>query len=63
FLNAVNWLAEEEETIAIRPKEARTDPLILDTDQETTLMLISTVLLPAAALLFGSGAGQGRRRL
>lgn len=63
FLNAVNWLAQEEETIAIRPKEARSDPLILDSNQERTLLLISTVLLPGVAFLLGLGAWQWRRRL
>ena len=63
FLNAVNWLAEEEETISIRPKEARMSPLILSGDQENTVLLVSVVFLPGAALLLGLGAWQWRRRL
>jgi ABC-type uncharacterized transport system involved in gliding motility auxiliary subunit len=63
FLNAVNWLAEEEDTIAIRPKEARMSPLILTSDQETTVLLVSVVILPGVALLLGLGAWQWRRRL
>ena len=63
FLNSVSWLAEEEETISIRPKEARMSPLILDSNQERSLFLVAVVLLPGTVLVVGFGVWQWRRRL
>jgi len=62
-LNAINWLAEDEAVISIRPKEARVSPLILNSEQEGLLFWVSIVILPGAALLAGLGAWQWRRRL
>jgi ABC-type uncharacterized transport system involved in gliding motility auxiliary subunit len=63
FLNVINWLAADEQTIAIRPKEARMSPLILSDGQEKTVFWVSVVALPGVALLMGLGVWQWRRRL
>jgi gliding motility-associatede transport system auxiliary component len=63
LLNVINWLAEDEAVISIRPKAARMSPLILDSAQEGMLFWVSVVILPGAALLVGLGAWQWRRRL
>jgi ABC-type uncharacterized transport system involved in gliding motility auxiliary subunit len=63
FLNIINWLAEDEAVISIRPKEVRASPLILDSEQAGMIFLVSIVILPGAVLLLGLGAWQWRRRL
>jgi len=63
FLNVINWLAADEESISIRPKEARMSPLILNSEQEGAFFWVYVVILPGAALLVGLGAWQWRRRL
>lgn len=63
LLNIINWMAEDEAVISIRPKELRATPLILNSEQAGMLFLVSIVILPGAALLLGLGAWQWRRRL
>lgn len=55
FLNAVSWLAEEEELIAIRAREGGgSGPVILTAAQQPLLFWVPVVLLPLA--VFTSGA-------
>jgi ABC-type uncharacterized transport system involved in gliding motility auxiliary subunit len=63
LLNVINWLAEDEAVISIRPKAAKMSPLILNSEQEGLLFWASVIILPGAALLMGLGAWQWRRRL
>jgi ABC-type uncharacterized transport system involved in gliding motility auxiliary subunit len=63
FLNVINWLAEDEAVISIRPKAAEMSPLILNSEQEGLLFWLSVIILPGAALLVGLGSWQWRRRL
>lgn len=63
LLNVINWLAQDEAVISIRPKAARMSPLILNSEQEGLLFWMSVIILPGAALLAGLGAWQWRRRL
>jgi len=53
FVNTVNWLAEEEELISIRPKQLGFNPIHLTRSQARTLFWISVVLLPLAVLIAG----------
>ena len=53
FMNALSWLAEEEDLIAIRPKEELNQPVVLSHTQGRILFWTSVVLLPGAVLLFG----------
>ncbi|HUJ79112.1 MAG TPA: DUF4350 domain-containing protein [Nitrospiria bacterium] len=63
LLNVINWLAEDQAVISIRPKEARMSPLILNTEQAAVVFWVSVAILPGVALLGGVGAWQWRRRL
>ncbi|MBI4413379.1 MAG: GldG family protein [candidate division NC10 bacterium] len=62
FLNSISWLAEEEDLISIRPREAKFTPLILTASQGQAAFWVGVILPPAAALLAGVGVGIRRRR-
>ena len=53
FLNAVNWLAQQENLIAIRPREARDRRLTLTADQQQRIFLLSIFVIPG--LVFAGG--------
>jgi ABC-type uncharacterized transport system involved in gliding motility auxiliary subunit len=60
FLNAVNYLTEEEALIAIRPAKTPVRPLTLTSSQALALFLIPLVLLPG--LIIGTGIWVWRSR-
>jgi len=53
FMNSLNWLAQQESLIAIRPKEASDRRLTMTANHITGLFWLSIVLIPAVVL----GAG------
>ncbi len=53
FLNTVSWLAEEEDQISIRPKDAKQTPVFLSAQQAQAVFLLPVVVLPA--LVLGGG--------
>ena len=53
FLNAVSWLAQQENLIAIRPREPDDRRLTVTADQQRRVFWLSILFIPAAAL----GAG------
>jgi ABC-type uncharacterized transport system involved in gliding motility auxiliary subunit len=53
FLNAVNWLAQQENLIAIRPKEPEDRRLTLTADQQWRIMMLSIFLLPGVVFATG----------
>jgi ABC-type uncharacterized transport system involved in gliding motility auxiliary subunit len=53
FLNAVNWLAQQENLIAIRPKEAQDRRITLTADQQQRIMLLSLFVVPGLVLAGG----------
>jgi len=61
FLNTVSWLAEEEDLIAIRPKDLRQTPIFLTATQGQLIFWIPVVALPAAVMLCGIWAVVRRR--
>jgi ABC-type uncharacterized transport system involved in gliding motility auxiliary subunit len=61
FLNTVNWLAEQENLIAIRPKEAADRRLTMTAGQQDLVFWLSVVVIPMA--VFATGIyGWWRRR-
>lgn len=54
FLNAVNWLAEEEELISIRPKPPVSRAMILSPVEIRFIQYSSVIFLPAAVLVVGA---------
>jgi ABC-type uncharacterized transport system involved in gliding motility auxiliary subunit len=61
FLNTVSWLAEQEDLISIRPKDARQSPVFLTSQQAQMVFLIPVVLVPGLVLVSGI-VTLGRRR-
>jgi len=61
FLNTVSWLAEEEDQISIRAKDARQAPVFLNAQQGQAVFLLPVVVLPALVLLGGIVAVVRRR--
>jgi ABC-type uncharacterized transport system involved in gliding motility auxiliary subunit len=53
FLNTVNWLAQQEDLIAIRPREAQDRRLTLSADQLTRIMLLSLFVIPGVVFAAG----------
>jgi len=60
FLNAANWLALQENLIAIRPKSADDRRITVTADQQTRIRIISLFLIPG--LLFAAGLRTWWRR-
>ena len=61
FLNTLSWLAEEENLIAVRPKESRNAPVFLTAAQGQVVFLVPVVLIPLAVIVGGVAAVARRR--
>ena len=59
-LNAVNWLAQQEDLIAIRPREAEDRRITLTAAQQRNLNVLTLLMIPA--LIFGAGVHTWWRR-
>lgn len=53
FLNTVSWLAQQENLIAIRPREPDDRRVALTADQQTILFWLSIVVIPGLLLVAG----------
>jgi ABC-type uncharacterized transport system involved in gliding motility auxiliary subunit len=53
FLNAVAWLAEDADLIAIRPREPEDQRMDLTQTQQQTIAFIALLLLPGLFVAFG----------
>lgn len=60
FMNTVSWLAQQENLIAIRPREAADRRITVTARQRDGLFWMSVLLIPA--LVFGTGAYTWWRR-
>ncbi|NIM19447.1 MAG: hypothetical protein GTO51_03595 [Candidatus Latescibacteria bacterium] len=62
LLNTISFLAEEEDLISIRPKEALGDRIFLTASQGRLVFLLCVVLLPLAVISIGTTIFVKRRR-
>ncbi|MBN2054160.1 GldG family protein [bacterium] len=62
FLNMIGWLLEDENLIAIRPREADMQPLIMTPVQGKVLFWLPILILPALVAGFGFMTISQRRR-
>ncbi|MFC1726247.1 GldG family protein [candidate division KSB1 bacterium] len=63
FLNAVNWLAEEEDLVSIRAKDPEDRRVNLTPRQGKIVFYFSIIFLPIAVLLIGFAVFLNRRKL
>jgi len=60
FMNAVSWLAQQENLIAIRPKDADDRRLTMTANQQLRVLILALLIVPA--LVFGTGVYAWWRR-
>ncbi len=53
FLNVVNWLAQQENLISIRPRDPEDRRITLTADQQRRIFWLSVLLVPGAVLATG----------
>jgi hypothetical protein len=53
FLNTVNWLAQQENLIAIRPRDPEDRRITLTADQERRIFYLTVLIVPGLVLLAG----------
>ncbi len=53
FINSINWLAQKEDMISIRPKDDRGEPIMVSRVQHNVIFYISLVVLPLCVAIFG----------
>lgn len=61
FLNAVNWLAQQENMISIRPRDPEDRRLTLTRDQEKRIFWLTVLIIPGLILFTGVQAWWRRR--
>jgi len=61
FLNSVNWLAQQEAAIGIRPRESQEPTVLLTPGQQLLVLATSVLLFPALILFWGIGTWWSRR--
>ena len=53
FLNTINWLAQQENLIAIRPRDPEDRRITLTADQERRIFYLTVLIVPGLVLLAG----------
>ena len=61
FLNAVSWLAEEEDLIAIRPKSPDTRRVTMTFTQARSIFFFTVIIIPAIVFITGLSVWWRRR--
>lgn len=63
FLNAISWLAEEENLISIRPKERKNTPIQMTQSWGNAIFVMGIIVFPGLIAAVGIRAWWKRRRL
>ena len=53
FMNSVNWLAQQENLISIRPKDPQDRRITLTADQQERIFWLTVFIIPGLILLGG----------
>ncbi len=53
FMNSLNWLSQQENLIAVRPRQPEDRRLTLTADQQNRIMILSIFVIPG--LVFATG--------
>lgn len=62
MLNTVNWLAQQEDMIAVQPRQLKGTPIVLDNAQLRVIFVFSAILMPAVLFFGGVSYSVLRRR-
>ena len=62
FLNSVSWLAEDEDLVSIRPKQAENRQVELSASAGRLIFWFIVIVMPASALLSGGWVWARRRK-
>ncbi len=54
FMNSINWLAQDEDLISIRPKTATNRSVTMNAEQQNTFWILVVIFMPLAALGVGA---------
>lgn len=61
FMNAINWLAQDEDLISIRPKAATSRSVTMSAAQQSTFWWLVVLIMPLAVIGFGAYTWWKRR--
>ena len=61
FLNMVNWVAQDEDLISVRPREAEDRRVVMTQQQQSNVGYLSLLIIPGVILLMGISVWWGRR--
>ena len=61
FLNMVNWIAEDEDLISIRPREPEDRRIFMNEQQQKNVAYLSLLIIPGLVLVAGISVWWGRR--
>ena len=61
FMNSINWLAQDEDLISIRPKLATNRSVTMNAEQQNTFWILVVIFMPLAALGVGAFVWWKRR--
>lgn len=61
FLNSVNWLAQQEAAIGIRPRDTQETSVLLSPGQQVLILVSAVALFPVLILFWGIGTWWSRR--
>jgi ABC-type uncharacterized transport system involved in gliding motility auxiliary subunit len=53
FMNTINWLAQQENLISIRPRDPKDTRMTLTADQQRRIFWITVIIIPGLILLAG----------
>jgi len=62
FINSIDWLAEEEDLISIRPKEQEQRTVTLTGAQSKLIFYLTVIGMPLIVIIIGIGVGMDRKR-
>ena len=61
FVNMVNWIAEDEDLISIRPREPEDRRIFMNAQQQKNVAYLSLLIIPGLVLVAGISVWWGRR--
>ncbi len=62
FINSINWLAEEEDLISIRPKQEEQRTVTLTGSQSKLIFYLTVIGMPLIIIIIGIGVWMDRKR-